>query len=147
MQILAKDNAHSGWRVSSQRQTWTRDTLVKSQLFCTQELAITTTKPVITSVFSWFGSVLKQFLCHGFSNDPQSLSHLEQGSSYAMRCPHNHIFWRVYPILAESFVQTEQKSFMTLARDFSLHGNAWGSENAKIVGEGLRLSTAPPCTP
>lgn len=35
-----------------------------------------------------------------------------------MRCPHNHVFWRVYPFLAESFVRTEQKSFMTLARDF-----------------------------
>lgn len=53
-----------------------------------------------------------------FSNDHQSLSHLEQGSSYAMRCPHNHIFWRASTFLVERFVQTEQKSFMTLARRF-----------------------------
>lgn len=85
---------------------------VKSQLFCTQELATTITKTVIRSGFSCFGSVLEQFLCHGFSNDHQSLSHLEQGSSYAVRCPHNHVFWTSSPILAERFVQREQKSFM-----------------------------------
>lgn len=125
MQILAKGSAHSGWRVSSQRQTWIRDTLAKTtscvvgeiSAVLQKEVATTTTKPVITSGFSLFGSVVKQFPCHGFSND-QSLSHLEQGSSYAMRCPHNHVFWRGSPFLAERFVQTEQKSFMTLARAF-----------------------------
>lgn len=65
---------------------------VKSQLFCTQELATTTTKTVIRSSFSCFGSVSEQFFCHGFSNDHQSLSHLEQGSSYATR------WWDVHTI-------------------------------------------------
>lgn len=117
---------------------------VKSQLFRTQELATTTKKPVITSGFSWFGSVLKQFLPSVMiislclramlilCSEMSTQSHFLEGISFSgwKICLTRRVLWHWPGVFCPW-----------------LHGDVWASKNAKIVGKRLGACRASPYTP
>lgn len=118
--MLQKGNARCGWRASSQRQTWVRDTLAKTVSCVLGEIsAVLRTGASCnhnkTSHHIWLYLL---WVCIGAIPLPMAsvtiiffYLYFEQGSSYAMSFPYNQVFWRMSPFLAGRFVQAELKSF------------------------------------